>query len=604
MPDLRIAVIDPALCKPRKCNHECVRVCPLNRTGTKTVWIDEEINRAIIEENLCTGCGICVKKCPYKAIKIINLPEELERDLVHRYGPNAFKLYRLPIPKKGMVVGIIGQNGVGKSTALRILAGEILPNMGNYEKKLEWREIIKFFRGSELQPYFEKLSRGDIKAVHKIQSVDKIPRYVKGIVGDILERIGERERSERIKRDLNLEKIWSRKMNQLSGGELQKVAIAAMALRDADIYLVDEPASYLDVKERLRIAKLIRSLAAEDKYVVIVEHDLAVLDYTSDLVHIIYGEPGVYGIVSLPRGIRAGINTYLKGFLREENIRIRNEPIVFHLRPAPTEWKPEATLISWTRLIKKFNGFKLEVEPGEVHIGEVVGVLGPNGIGKTTFVKILAGILEPEEGRVETKKPVSISYKPQFLSEIKYEGSFRSFFIRETGKDPEDPYLKAEIIRPLRLDPLFDRDFSEMSGGELQRTMIAITLAKDADIYLLDEPMAYLDVEQRFAVAKIVKRLTEERQVTTFVVEHDIIAQDFVSTSVMVFSGVPGREGHAYPPQGLRKGMNLFLKEVGVTFRRDPDTKRPRINKEGSWLDRYQREINEYYYVSHQGNIK
>ncbi len=601
---MRIAVIDAALCKPRKCNHECVRLCPLNRTGTKTIWVDEESNKVVIEENLCTGCGICVKKCPYKAIKIVNLPEELEEDLVYRYGPNSFKLYRLPIPKQGMVVGIIGQNGVGKSTALKILAGEFLPNLGDYEKKPDWKTIIRFFRGSELQPYFERLSQGKLRAVHKIQSIDKIPRYVKGVVGEILERIDERGRVEKIKKELNLEKIWSRKMNQLSGGELQKVAIAAMALRDADIYLIDEPASYLDVKERLRVAKLIRSLASEEKYVVIVEHDLAVLDYTSDLIHIIYGEPGVYGIVSLPRGVRAGINTYLKGFLREENIRIRGEPIIFHLRPAPTEWRPETTLISWSYLVKKFNGFTLEVEPGEVHAGEVVGILGPNGIGKTTFVKIIAGILQPEEGYVQASRPLSVSYKPQFLSEMKYKGTLRSFFIEETNKDPEDPYLKAEIIRPLSLESLLDREFSEMSGGELQRALIAVALSKEADVYLLDEPMAYLDVEQRFSVAKIIRRVTEERQAATFVVEHDIIAQDFLSMSIMVFSGTPGKAGHAFPPQGLRKGMNTFLREIGVTFRRDPDTRRPRINKEGSWLDRYQREINEYYYIPSPGELE
>ena len=594
---MRIAIIDPALCKSKRCNQECVRFCPLNRSGTKTVWIDEDKNRAVIEENLCTGCGICVKKCPYKAIKIINLPEELEEDLVFRYGPNAFKLYRLPIPKQGLVVGIIGRNGVGKTTALRILAGEIMPNLGRYDRHFEWKDIIRYFRGSELQPYFEKLSSNKIKAVHKIQAIDKIPKYVKGVVGDILERIDEKNYLKKVKEVLNLDKIWDRRIEHLSGGELQKVAIAAMALREADIYLIDEPASYLDVKERLRVAKFIRSLASEDKYVIVVEHDLAVLDYTSDLIHIIYGDPGVYGIVSLPRGVRAGINTYLKGFLKEENIRIRNDPILFHLRPAPIEWRPETTLISWSKLVKELNGFRLEVKQGEVHMGEVVGILGPNGIGKTTFVKILAGILKPDEGYVAASKSITISYKPQFLSEIKYEGTLRSFFIEVTGKDPETPDLKTEIIKPLELEPLLDRSFNEMSGGELQRSLIAITMSKDADIYLLDEPMAYLDIEQRFTVAKIIKRLTEGRQVATFIVEHDIIAQDFLSMSVMVFSGIPGKKGQASAPQSLRKGMNLFLKEIGVTFRRDPDTKRPRINKEGSWLDRRQKEINEYYYV-------
>jgi len=593
---IRIAVIDKSLCKPRKCNHECVRFCPINRSGAKAVWIDEELKRARIAEELCTGCGICIKKCPYKAIKIVNLPEELERGIVHRYGPNAFKLYRLPIPKRGKVVGIIGPNGVGKTTALRILAGDLSPNLGRYEDPPDRREIVGFFRGSELQPYFEKLFGGELRAVHKIQAVDKIPKYVKGRVGELLERIDERGVLKELREDLGLDKVWSRELWQLSGGELQKVAIAAAASRDADIYLIDEPASYLDVRERLRVARVIRKLASEDRYVVVVEHDLAVLDYISDLVHVIYGEPGVYGIVSLPRGVRTGINVYLKGYLREENVRIREEPILFHARPAPVEWRPETTLVSWTRLRKELDGFSLEVEPGEVHAGEVVGILGPNGIGKTTFVRIVAGMIQPDEGVVQARGELELSYKPQYLSEVEYSGTLRSYFLEEASVDPEEPAVKSEFVRPLGLEPLLDRGFDEMSGGELQRSLVAVALCKEADVYLLDEPMAYLDVEQRYAVARLIRRVAESRGAAVFVVEHDVIAQDFMSMSIMVFKGEPGVKGRALPPQGLRKGMNEFLKDVGVTFRRDMEVGRPRVNKEGSYLDRLQKEIGEYYY--------
>ena len=595
---MRIAVVNRELCRPRKCQHECVRFCPINRGGSKCVWLDEEDGKARISEPLCVGCGICVRKCPFKAIMIVNLPEKLKRDLVHRYGPNAFELFRLPIPKPGKIVGLIGCNGVGKTTSLRILAGEIRPNLGNYEEPPEWDEVIRAFRGSELQPYFEKLSQGRLRVVHKIQAVDKIAKFVRGTVKELIGRVDERGVADELKDMLSLSKVWDRDVKFLSGGELQKLAIAAAMARDADVYLFDEPSSYLDVKERLRVAKAIRTLASGNRYIVVVEHDLAVLDYISDLVHVLYGEPGAYGIVSLPRGVRTGINAYIEGYLREENVRIRDYPIKFFVHPPPREWRPESVLLSWSRLVKRLNGFTLEVEEGEIHEGEVIGILGPNGIGKTTFIRILAGRLKPDEGEVYALRPVKLSYKPQFISKIDFDGTLRQF-LKEAGVDLSSSFIQSELIRPLRLWPLMERRVGELSGGELQRAVIAAALGREADIYLLDEPMAYLDVEQRYAVAKVIRRLTEERGVATFVVEHDVVIQDFLATSLMVFSGEPGIKGYAHAPAGLREGMNMFLKDVGVTFRRDPHTKRPRINKEGSWLDRYQKEVlKEYYYVA------
>lgn len=593
---VRIAVVDKTLCKPKRCNKECYRFCPKVRAGDQTIEFGED-GKPIIHEELCAGCGICVKKCPFKAIRIVNLPDEYEKFCVHRYGPNGFKLYRLPLPRPGKALGLIGANGIGKTTAIRILAGEILPNLGKVDSPPKPSEILKAFRGSELFEYFTKIFDKKLRVVHKPQYIDKIPKYVKGTVEDILRNIDEKSSLNEVIKTLGLEYIRKREVKYLSGGELQRLAIAASLLREADIYVFDEPSSYLDVSERIRVAKAIRRLLTEEKYVIVVEHDLAVLDYVADYVCILYGVPGAYGIVSLPKGVRTGINAFLQGYLRDENMRIREEPIVFHLKPPERSFPKEDLALHWSDLKISLDEFELHVEEGEAYRGEVVGILGPNGIGKTTFVKTLAGIIKPKEGSIEAYTELSLSYKPQYLSEIKFEGTVSEYLEEAKGTTLSSKDL-TDIVRPLRLEKLLDRDLSSLSGGELQAAAIAACLLKDADIYLLDEPMAYLDVEQRFSTARLIKRIAEEKKVAVFVVEHDIIAQDFLSSSVMVFEGERGKRGYAHRPMGLREGMNLFLKNLDITFRRDLQTGRPRINKEGSWLDRYQKTVlKEYYYV-------
>jgi ATP-binding cassette subfamily E protein 1 len=129
------------------------------------IEVSNESKSALISEVLCLGCGICAKKCPFEAITIINLPKELEKDTTHRYGPNQFKLHRLPMPRPGQVLGLVGTNGIGKSTALKILAGKLKPNLGRYEpdRRPDWNEILAYFRGSELQNYFTKIVEDNLK---------------------------------------------------------------------------------------------------------------------------------------------------------------------------------------------------------------------------------------------------------------------------------------------------------------------------------------------------------------------------------------------------------------------------------------------------------
>jgi len=553
-----------------------------------------EGGKAVISEMLCSGCGICVKKCPFKAISIVNLPDELEKDCSHRFGQNAFKLFRLPTPSPGTVLGLLGQNGIGKTTTLKILSGEYKPNLGEHDNPPQWDEIVQYFRGSSLQDYFLKMSQNNLKIAHKPQYVDKIPKAVSGKVGDLLEKVDERHLADKLILDLELSTVLDRALDVLSGGELQRVAVAAALCRESDVYLFDEPSSYLDVKQGLQVAKAIRSLKYCQKTIIVAEHDLAIIDYMSDQICVFYGEPAVYGVVSHVHGVRTGINIYLQGYIPDENIMFRKEPIVFHEKPPVVTVSTGETLLKWSQMEKTFKGFKLAVKQGEIKRSEIIGILGPNGIGKTTFVKILAGIEKSDEEQQIGE--LSVSYKPQYIA-ADYDGTVQELLMSVAKENYASSWYKTEILNPLKVNTLLDRNVMELSGGELQKIAIAACLSRKADLFLLDEPSAYLDVEERLNMAKTIRRVVEAHGVTAFVVEHDVVTQDFIADSLMVFSGEPGIKGEANPPVSLRKGMNFFLKEMNVTFRRDTATRRPRVNKENSKMDIFQKEIGEYYYT-------
>lgn len=566
---MRIAVIDYDLCTPEKCNFLCQRICPINRKGDECIGqiqVQEgakKRNIPQIEEPLCIGCGICINKCPFHAISVVNTPEQLKEEPIHRFGKNAFALFRLPIPVKG-VVGLLGQNGLGKSTALQILSGQLKPSLSK-----NWDKIIEIHRGTELQVYLEKLKNKELKTVYKPQQVNAIPKYASGSVADLLDDVSIRK--------FELENCKERNLNELSGGELQRVAIAFAINKDADIYYFDEPTSYLDVKQRMNVAKALQEIGRE-KYVMVVEHDLATLDFLADRIHILYGKPGVFGVVSKPYGVKTGINIFLNGYIQEDNVRIR-DPITFE--QVHTEDKKGNVIISFDNIHKKYNkGFELSIKSGQIHENEVLGVFGSNALGKTTFAKILAGEIESENNIPEK---IKISYKPQYL-ENKFEGTVSEILASVTGS------RRKILVRQMQLEHLMEKYVGKLSGGELQRLAVVLCLAKDCDMYLLDEPSAYLDVDQRLAAAKAIRDAG-----TAMVIDHDLLFLSYIADRAMLFTGVPGIQGSAQC-LALRQGFNEFLKDVGVTFRRDSQTKRPRANKLDSIKDREQKSSGEYFY--------
>ncbi|XP_014670835.1 PREDICTED: ATP-binding cassette sub-family E member 1-like [Priapulus caudatus] len=591
----RIAIVSADKCKPKRCRQECKRSCPVVRMGKLCIEVTPTDKISFISEELCIGCGICVKKCPFEAISIINLPSNLEKDTTHRYSANSFKLHRLPIPRPGEVLGLVGTNGIGKSTALKILAGKQKPNLGNFTDPPDWTDILTYFRGSELQNYFTKILEDDLRAIIKPQYVDQIPKAVKGSVEALLKRKDDTDSRDEICTQLDLQNVRDRNVEDLSGGELQRFAIAMVCVQKADIFMLDEPSSYLDVKQRLKAALAIRALIRPDNYIIVVEHDLSVLDYLSDFICCLYGVPSAYGVVTMPFSVREGINIFLDGFVPTENLRFRESSLVFKVSETANEEEVKRLChYRYPFMTKKLGNFQLTVQSGEFTDSHIIVMLGENGTGKTTLIRMLGGKLSPDN---TTDMPVlNISYKPQKISP-KSQNTVRQLLHEKIRDAYIHPQFVADVMKPLMIDPIFDQEVQNLSGGELQRVALVLCLGKPADVYLIDEPSAYLDSEQRLHAAKVIKRFILHAKKTAFVVEHDFIMATYLADRVIVFDGNPSIETQANSPESLLIGMNKFLQSLAITFRRDPNNFRPRINKLNSVKDADQKRTGNYFFL-------
>ena len=589
----RVAVLDKELCQPKKCGLECIKYCPVNKSGADCIVLNEETNKALIDEDICNGCGICVKVCPFEAITIVNLATELATDKIHQYGQNSFRLYKLPTPKKGEVIGLLGRNGMGKSTVINILSGNLKPNLGKFDEPPEWDEILKFYSGTELKSHFEKIKDGQISASIKPQQVYNIAQVFDGTGKELLEKYDERGIANQLIKALDLKNSVGQNVKELSGGELQRLAVAVTSVKDADFYFFDEPSSYNDIYQRMGVARVIQNLAKTGKSVMVVEHDLTLLDYVSDLIEVLYGVSSAYGIVSGVLSTKVGINVFLDGYLPSENIRFRDKKFSFDVSTTTGQFLEAETVIKYPILEKKYSAFSVTVEAGQVHKGEVLGVLGANSLGKTTMMKMIANVEKPDFGSVDTK--IKIAYKPQYLSND-IDIDVISVLNKANEGLVEGSQEEEQIVEPLKIKKLYNKSIKNLSGGELQKVSIVTCLLQKADLYALDEPSAFLDVEDRIAVAKFIQRFTRSYEKSAMIIDHDVQLLDLVSDSMVIFEGTPGINGHASSPLPKVESMNKFLKSLDITFRRDEKSQRPRVNKENSRLDKMQKAESNFYY--------
>ena len=590
----RVAVLDQDLCQPQKCGLECIKYCPVNKSGAECVTINEVSKKAQIDEDICNGCGICVKVCPFDAITIVNLASELATDKIHQYGTNSFRLYKLPTPRKGEVVGLLGRNGMGKSTVVNILSGKLKPNLGRYEDPPEWNEIFKHYSGTELKNHFQKIERNEIRASIKPQQIHRLAEAFEGTGNELLEKYDERGVTRELVRELGLQNSMEKSLKELSGGELQRIAVAAAASKDTEFYFFDEPSSYNDVYQRIGVARVIQGLAKIGKSVMIVEHDLTLLDFLSDYIEVLYGEPTAYGIVSNILSTKIGINVFLDGYLPNENVRFRDKKFSMDVSSSSTDIFQEGSeIVKYPRLEKTFDSFSVVIEPGRVRKGEVLGIMGANALGKTTMMKMIAGVEKPDSGSIDKK--IKIAYKPQYLQNDS-DVEVIALLEKASGGPIEGSQEEEQILDPLKIRKLYNKSIRNLSGGELQKIAVASCLIQKVDLYALDEPSAFLDVEDRIAVGKFLQKFVRSYGKSAIVIDHDLQLMDLVSDSMIIFEGESGKAGLATPPMPKPEAMNRFLKSLDMTFRRDEKSLRPRVNKIESRLDKDQKLSGNFYY--------
>lgn len=581
----RLAVVDNEKLKVMSEKQHIQSLCPVNRRGSDCMYFEGE--KLLIDEVLCIGCGICAKAAPH-AISIINLPDEDKTPPIHQYGKNGFRVFNIPFVEENKIVGILGKNGIGKSTVISVLSGLIQANFGSIDNVYEsqddyFKYLISQYKGTIMQQYFTSLQNQDIKVAFKPQQIIQIPQKFKGVVKDLLKKVeGDEQAVEKLAKSLNIFQILERDISHLSGGELQRVAICACLLKkNANFFVLDEVTNYLDVYERLNIAQVIKEVVG-NKSALIVEHDLVILDFLIDNIHLMYGKPSVYGKLTNIKNARQGINEYLDGYSKDENVQFRDKAITFH-KDSVLDEQIRTAYVSWEEEVVKRGEFQVDIKPGHISKGEIIGIIGRNALGKSTFLNHI------NENGLGDKV---ISFKEQLIS--KTDDLVMS--VLASMDNYNDSFFKLYVLDPLKIHDIEEKQIDELSGGELQRFAIARCLLDNAQVFLLDEPTAFLDIEDRLVVAKVIRNFVELREKACFVIDHDLIFMDYISHRLIVFDGEPSISGVANSPSGMRDGMNHFLKEVDITFRREEHSKRPRINKKGSVKDNEQKQKGEYYY--------
>lgn len=452
--------------------------------------------------------------------KPLNVPKEPP---IH-VNENGFQLYSLPeIPEAG-AHGIAGSDSLGKTTSLLLLAGKIDPSKG-------WYAAVTRYGGTRLGEHLKRLEADNTRVSLKPQDIARLRH-----MPDLHKNIEDLEIRGEIASDLGITDVPKiGELEKLDAAELQLVAIAAALSSRADIYLLDEPTNFLDIRQKMRVAALIRKVAAT-KPIIIADHDIAFLDFTCDTIQILYGEAEKWSALTETYPAARALGYIVGGYIPEKKFTLASPT-----RPAKRMPAGEILMkINGMRI--KRPGFELRMPAGEIRKGGHIAVIGEKGLGRSSLLGAIAGEIKPASG--EIKGTPAISLKPQHLSVRNVKNLMKG--------------VPTELIKSIGLERLMGRGPYTPSEGERQKLAVMMCLAKEADLYIFDEPSQGLDILSRLAAARLIAE-----KPAALVTDHDIFFLASITEDAWLLSGKPGQRSEVTKRQ-LPLAIKSLLKEFGL----------------------------------------
>ncbi len=456
----------------------------------------------------------------------------------------------------GEIVLLCGESGSGKTTFSRLLNG-LIPSY--YEGDLNGTVYVFEKNTSEAQlyelaPHVGSVFQNPKSQFYTLLTDTEIVFACENIglcKDDILTRFDNTVKS------LNIENLVGKSLFALSGGEKQKIAIASVDTLLPDVFVLDEPTSNLDIKAIQDMQNILSVWKKQGKTVIIAEHRLSWLRDIADRV--LYFKDG-----KIAEDLSAEL------FFKKPLSMLHN----MGLRASPT-FEPKKTSNHSGEYLMTIEGFEysinnakiLDIQRLQIPKGSVVAVLGNNGAGKTTFVRVLCGLLKKAKGRLifndktcTYKQRLALCYmvmqdvNHQLFSESVTEEVLLGL---DVAGESERNMIADDMLSSLDLLEYKDAHPLSLSGGQRQRVAIAGAIATHKEIIVFDEPTSGLDYRHMKDVAQSIEKLSDMGK-TQFIITHD--------------------------PELVRECCDYFIyMESGI------------ITQSGSWSEENIRHVSEYF---------